>query len=111
MLADASVAIMAPFIALLVYVLAFWIGYRVVIVAVRTGVRQALGLAEDADFKGALSAAIAEALAEHAGVDAGGADDAIDEPAAAADAAADPAAADATAADTTAADGVESLSE
>lgn len=63
MIADAAVKIMAPFIALLVYFFAFWVGYRVIKAAVANGVREALG-AKDASFKNVLKEAIAEALEE-----------------------------------------------
>ena len=64
MIANAAVTIMAPFIALLVYVFAFYVGYLVMKAAVKNGVRAALGVTEEGGLKEVLKASIAEALAE-----------------------------------------------
>ena len=64
MTANAAVTIMAPFIALLVYVFAFYVGYLVIKAAVRNGVRDALGVTEEVSLKDVLRSAIAEALAK-----------------------------------------------
>jgi hypothetical protein len=58
------VVFMTPFIVLCIYFLAFWVGYRVVKAAVANGVREALGVARDDEFKNVLKQAIAEAIAE-----------------------------------------------